>query len=191
MERPAAFLLALVALCAASALPDAGSGILLASGPLFGLAVAARKKARDAALLEDSLKYLVFFFVGVGGVWGGIGHVFFADKVAASIGWAPSPFQFEVGMANFGFGIAGLFAPFTRPQSWLGLIAAQSVFLLGAAGGHIVSMRAGNFAPDNAGVILYTDILGPLALLALYGAWRRAVTRQAGTNPAATCRDAS
>ncbi|WP_052360010.1 DUF6790 family protein [Solidesulfovibrio alcoholivorans] len=178
MERPIAFLLALVALCAASALPDAGSGILLVAGPLFGLAAAARKKARNAALLEDVLRYLVFFFVGVGGVWGGIGHVFFADKIAASIGWAPSPFQFEVGMANFGFGIAGLLAPFTRPRSWLGLITAQSVFLLGAAGGHIASMRAGNFAPNNAGVIFYTDILGPLAMLALYGVWRRADTRR-------------
>jgi hypothetical protein len=39
--------------------------------------------------------------------------------------------------------------------------------MLGAAWGHIVQMRAGNFAPNNAGVIFYTDILGPLILLGL------------------------
>ncbi|WP_300163873.1 DUF6790 family protein [Solidesulfovibrio sp.] len=177
MERLAAFLLALAAFVAASALPDFGSGVLLAAGPLFGLAAAARKGARGAERLEDVLKYLVFFFVGVGGVWGGVGHVFFAGQTAASIGWAPSPFQFEVGLANFGFGVAGLLAPFTRPASWLGLAVAQSVFLLGAAGGHVASMRAGNFAPNNAGVIFYTDILGPLAMLALFCGLRRARKR--------------
>ncbi|WP_428561365.1 MAG: DUF6790 family protein [Solidesulfovibrio sp. DCME] len=179
MERIVAFALALVTLCAAAAAPDYGSGILLAVGPLFGLAVAASHKARGALRLEAILKYLIFFFVGVGGVWGGVGHVFFAQTIAASIGWAPSPFQFEVGMANFGFGLAGLLAPFTRPGYWLGLAIAQSVFLLGAAGGHIASMRAGNFAPNNAGVIFYTDILGPLAMLALFYALGRAAKRSA------------
>jgi hypothetical protein len=179
MERITAYLLALFAFCAASALSDYGSGILLVLGPLFGLAVAIRKQAHGTEFLEDILKYLVFFYVGVGGIWGGIGHVFFAKQIAASIGWAPSPFQFEVGMANLGFGVSGLLVPFFRPGYWFGLTMAQSVFLLGAAAGHIVSMRAGNFAPNNAGVIFYADMLGPLAMLALFYALYRARKRQA------------
>lgn len=178
MERIVAYLLALFAFYAASALSEYGSGILLVLGPLFGLAVAVKKRAHGAEFFEDILKYLIFFFVGVGGIWGGIGHVFFAKQIAASIGWAPSPFQFEVGMANFGFGVSGLLVPFFRPGYWFGLAVAQSVFLLGAAGGHIVSMRAGNFAPNNAGVIFYADMLGPLAELALFYALHRAGRHQ-------------
>jgi len=42
------------------------------------------------------------------------------------------------------------------------------LFLLGAAGGHIYQIvNADNFAPGNAGVILYTDILIPLIAFAL------------------------
>lgn len=174
MELLAAFLTALVAFFAASALPDYGSGLLLVLGPLFGLLVAAKKGLRGNERLAYALKYLVFFFVGVGGIWGGIGHVFFADRIAASIGWAPSPFQFEVGMANFGFGLAGILVPFFRPGYWFGAAVGQCVFLLGAAAGHIASMRAGNFAPNNAGVIFYTDILGPVAILVLFAFLARA-----------------
>jgi hypothetical protein len=37
------------------------------------------------------------------------------------------------------------------------------LFLLGAAGGHIVQMvTVHNFAPGNAGIIFYTDIAVPL-----------------------------
>ena len=178
MELLAAALTALVALFAAAALPNSGSGLLLLIGPLFGLLVAGKKDSRGPERLACVLKYLVFFFVGVGGIWGGIGHVFFADRIAASIGWAPSPFQFEVGMANFGIGLAGLLVPFFRPGYWFGVTVAASVFLLGAAASHILSMRAGNFAPDNAGVIFYTDLLGPLAMLLLFLVLARAEGRR-------------
>lgn len=55
---------------------------------------------------------------------------------------------------------------------------SDKVFLLGAAAGHILSMRAGNFAPDNAGVIFYTDVLGPLAMLLLFLVLARAEGRR-------------
>ncbi len=47
-------------------------------------------------------------------------------------------------------------------------MVGPALFLLGAAGGHLYQMiAAGNFAPGNAGVIFYTDILIPLIGFAL------------------------
>jgi hypothetical protein len=44
-----------------------------------------------------------------------------------------------------------------------------SIFMLGAAVGHVRSMLAEhNFAPGNAGYIFWYDILAPLFLIALY-----------------------
>jgi hypothetical protein len=45
----------------------------------------------------------------------------------------------------------------------LAAVAGPALFLLGAAGGHVYQMiTAHNFAPGNAGVIFYTDILIPI-----------------------------
>jgi len=51
---------------------------------------------------------------------------------------------------------------------WFTAIVGPVLFLLAAAGGHIYQIvNADNFAPGNAGVILYTDILIPLIAFAL------------------------
>jgi hypothetical protein len=48
------------------------------------------------------------------------------------------------------------------------------LFLLGAAGGHIYQIaKTSNFAPGNAGIILYTDILIPLIGFVLLWLQRR------------------
>jgi hypothetical protein len=49
-------------------------------------------------------------------------------------------------------------------------VVGPSLFLLGAAGGHIHQMiTARNFAPGNAGIIFWTDILIPaIGLTLLY-----------------------
>ena len=46
-------------------------------------------------------------------------------------------------------------------------ILGPTIFLWGAAIGHMQNMLAGNMAPGNAGVIFYTDILLPLVGFAL------------------------
>lgn len=47
-------------------------------------------------------------------------------------------------------------------------VRAASLFLLGDAVGHVRQMLiAGNFAPGNAGVPFYTDIICPLLAIAL------------------------
>jgi len=124
---------------------------------------------RDRTVLYDRLLRWIFFFpIGLMGLWAFIGHVFFAQQAAASIGWQPSPFQFEVGMANLGLGIAGVLAAFMGNSFRLGVNVVAAGFLWGAAAGHVRQMlEAENFAPGNAGPIFYTDILTPLAVFIL------------------------
>ncbi len=131
--------------------------------------IARAPQLRDRALLCDRLLRWIFFFpLGLMGLWAFIGHVFFAAQAAASIGWQPSPFQFEVGMANLGIGLAGTIGAFMANGFRLGVNVVAAGFLWGAAAGHMRQMiQAGNFAPGNAGPIFYTDILTPLAVFIL------------------------
>ncbi|HET6374638.1 MAG TPA: DUF6790 family protein, partial [Methylocella sp.] len=101
-------------------------------------------------------------------------HVFFGEMAAAFIGWADSPFQYEVGVASLGYSVLGFLAAWRGFDLRLGAVIAFSIFTLGAAAGHIYQIvTAQNFAPGNAGVILYTDIFIPLFGLALLGLQRR------------------
>jgi hypothetical protein len=53
-------------------------------------------------------------------------------------------------------------------------VIGPAIFCLGAAVGHVYQMvTAHNFAPGNAGVIFYTDIIVPLVgFLLLWLQWR-------------------
>jgi hypothetical protein len=118
------------------------------------------------ATLLNALVYLV----GVTGIIAASGHLFRADEVARSIGWAPgSPFQWEVGVAGLGFGVLGVMCPAYGRGFWLATIVMASIFLIGAAVGHVKQMVfAKNFAPGNAGLIFAADVIVPIFLIVLY-----------------------
>jgi uncharacterized protein DUF6790 len=119
-------------------------------------------------VIDRLLRYMFVFPLGLQGLWAFIGHVFFPTQSAASIGWATSPFQYEVGVANLGLGLASLYAAFRGFEARLAVGIAAACFLLGAGIGHIRDILAmGNLAPGNAGPILFTDFLTPIAVLAL------------------------
>lgn len=112
------------------------------------------------------LGYLFFFAMGFSGLWGFVYHAFFPAIAAQYIGWATSPFQFEVAMANLGVGVVGLLG--LRAQQSYRIAGTLFVVCLfwGAAYGHIVQMiKANNFAPGNAGFIFYNDLVMPLLLV--------------------------
>ncbi|HEY7033286.1 MAG TPA: DUF6790 family protein [Thermomicrobiales bacterium] len=119
---------------------------------------------------SELLGNAVVYLIGVNAIVFGIGHVVFADRTAAAIGWpVGSPFQFEVGMANFAIGVPAVLAGSRGPDYWLPLIIAFTVFYGGAAWGHAREIvRAKNHAPGNAGPVFYFDFLAPIALIALY-----------------------
>ena len=82
---------------------------------------------------------------------------------ARFIGWADSPFQAEVGFASLGFALVGFLAFRGGREVRLAAVLGPAAFLWGAAGGHIYQMvTQHNFAPGNAGIIFWTDILIPL-----------------------------
>ncbi|MFG1424152.1 DUF6790 family protein [Roseixanthobacter liquoris] len=137
---------------------------------LAALAVARAARPLPPGFVADRLlRYLFLVPLGLMGLWAFLGHVFFAAESARAIGWAPSPFQFEVGMANLGMGLAGVIAAFYGNWGFrLGVAVVAAGFLGGAAVGHVVQIvETGNLAAGNAGPILYTDILTPLTLLVL------------------------
>ena len=119
-------------------------------------------------VIDRLLRYLFIFPLGLLSLWAFTGHVFFPERAAAAIGWQPSPFQFEVGYANLGIGLASLYAAFTGFYPRVAVAIAASCFLIGAGIGHVHDIAAfGNLTEGNAGPILITDFLTPMAVLAL------------------------
>jgi hypothetical protein len=125
-----------------------GSGIALLRAP---------KPLTAPVVVEALFAYFLLFSIGT----------FFGPMTARFIGWADSPFQAEVGFASLGFAVVGFLAFRGSFDPRLAAVVAPALFLLGAAGGHRYQMiAAGNFAPGNAGVVFYTDII-PLIGFAL------------------------
>ena len=67
-----------------------------------------KRPVSSLRVAEVLLLYLLLIFAGVGGVMGFLGHTFMVQEIALKIGWQPSPFQFEVAVANLAFGVLGI-----------------------------------------------------------------------------------
>ena len=126
------------------------------------------RPVRRDFVVDRLLRYLFLFPIGLMGLWAFVGHVFLPDEAAKAIGWATSPFQREVGMANLGIGVAGVIAAFRGFDFRLATAIVVACFLIGAGVGHVREIVAtGNLSPGNAGPILFTDFLTPIAILGL------------------------
>lgn len=139
----------------------------------------ARRPAEDPQrFAEPAIAFYCLIAIGLTFFYNFVMHVFFGKMAASFIGWADSPFQAEVGWASLGFAVIGLLG-FKRSRDMrLAAILGPACFLLGAASGHVIQMvTTDNYAPGNAGIIFWTDILVPLIGLWLfwlrYGAMRR------------------
>ena len=120
-----------------------------------------------------TLLNVLVYLIGVNGIVGASGHLLYPDPVARSIGWPPgNPFQWEVGVADLGWGVLGVFAPSYGRDFWLATIIVSSIFLLGAAVGHVRQMLgARNFAPGNAGAVFFNDVAIPVFAIVLYATY--------------------
>jgi hypothetical protein len=141
-------------------------------GLVFSVAAIAHaaKPTCATVVVDKFLAWYVFFSIGVSYLYNFVVHVFFGQMAAAFFGWADSPFQLDVGVASLGFAVVGFLAAFGSFDLRLAAVTGFSIFTLGAAAGHVYQMIAShNFAPGNAGVILYTDFLiPPFGLLMLW-----------------------
>jgi len=150
----------------------------LVVGLIFSAAAIARSRSPGRAIVVDKLlAWYVFFTVGAAYLYNFVVHAFFGEMAAKFIGWADSPFQFEVATASLGFAVVGFLAAFRSFDLRFAAVIGPGIFTLGAAFGHLRQMQiAHNFAPGNAGVIFYMDFIIPLigfVLLWLAHRWRR------------------
>jgi hypothetical protein len=117
---------------------------------------------------ERYLAWLLLLPVGGSGLWAALFHIAFPAVAAAQIGWQPSPFQFEVGMADLAIGATACLS-FWRDLSFkAAVVIVNAIFLLGDAVGHVKQMIvAGNFAAGNAGTPFFSDIILPVLTIVL------------------------
>lgn len=115
---------------------------------------------------EVFLSYLLFFSMGVMGLFAAYAHLFKGPEIAHLIGWpAHNPFQFEIGVANLSYGVLGLLAYWIRGRFWDAAIIGWSIFLLGCFISHLIYQ---NLAPLNIGIFLwFNDLFLPLLFLSL------------------------
>lgn len=150
--------------------------ILLGIGLIIALCnlVYRKKPVTYYSVIEVVLLWQLVCGFGLFGIIGASGHILNADVIAESIGWPTgNPFQTEVGIANLAFGILGILCYFKRDGFWLATILGEFVFFVGAGILHIYQVYIyGNYAPNNAGLILYFDIIYPVVILCLYALYK-------------------
>ena len=132
----------------------------------------AKKPLTKGKVVEVILLYILFFYVGVGGILGAMAHTLWARETAIGIGWQPgSPFQFEIGMANLAFGVLGILCIWQRGKFWTATGIGVAVLFLGCTYGHVKDIIVHqNYAPYNAGVgIFFNDAVIPVIILILLG----------------------
>ncbi|MEI9896342.1 MAG: DUF6790 family protein [Chthoniobacter sp.] len=116
-----------------------------------------------ATVADKLLSDYILYAVGLMYLYNFVAHTALAETSAAFIGWANSPFQYEVGYASLGFGLAAIVAHGSNFTARLVRRPRSVLFLWGAAVGHIHEiLKTKNFSPGNAGVVLWTDIFLPV-----------------------------
>jgi hypothetical protein len=142
--------------------------LLALIGASIHLALSPKRRGSGTAIACTYLIYLLFIYVGLVGLLTAYAHVFRPLQTSASIGWATSPYEYEVGMADLTVGVLGILCLWFRGNFWLATAIANAVWLLGDAVGHIRQIVIYNdHAANNSGVFLYAEIMTPLLILFL------------------------
>ncbi len=123
-------------------------------------------RAPGITISENLYRWISLLGAGVVGVYVFLMHAFLPSISAKQIGWQTSPFQYEVAVANLGFGMLCILAFSASYGFRLASVIGISVWLWGDAIGHIRQMIvAKNFSPGNAGPWFWSDVLVPLLLI--------------------------
>lgn len=132
------------------------------------IAFSSNRRRSGAAIAGTYLLHFLFIYVGLMGLLTTYAHVFRPAQTSASIGWLPSPYEYEVGMADLTVGVLGVLCLWFRGNFWLATAIANAVWLLGDALGHIRQMMLfNNHATNNSGIFLVAEIVTPLVILYL------------------------
>ena len=125
---------------------------------------------------------VLFYGVGLVMLWAFVFHAFFQQIAASSIGWKPSPFEWELAWAELGLALTAMIALYRGYEMRLAATIVAVTFATGATIQHVHQIRCcHNFAPGNAGLVLwFNDIFVSLVVLVLAFASRDAYERQSG-----------
>lgn len=117
---------------------------------------------------ENALRWMLFLGLGWTILGGAVTHTVFAKGTAKAIGWKTNDFQYEVGFASLGIGLAGIYAwRVSEPTAWVAASIAGGLFLFLAGLNHIREILVDrNYAPGNT-FILISDFGVPISLLVL------------------------
>lgn len=126
--------------------------------------------------LDLYLLYTLVVGVGIGGLFGAMGHLMTPDKVAEQLGWATgSPFQTEVGLFDLAFGVLGICCIWFRAQWWYAVTVGWTVFAVSAGINHLLLVGSGESAALNTGSVL-PDLIVPALLVVLLVVRHRVVS---------------
>ena len=138
------------------------------------LGFSAKRRRGAVTIVGTYLIYVLFIYVGLMGLFTAYYHVFRPIEASASIGWATSPYEYEVGMADLTVGVLGVLCLVFRGDFWLATAIADAVWLLGDAVGHIREIVVhNNRAENNAGIFLVFELAMPILILGLVFYYRR------------------
>ena len=123
------------------------------------------------------LELIFFWWIGLSGaqsVAAGLGHILPGhEEIADQIGFAQSPFQWEVGFADIAVGVILILAAWKRGDYIVPALVAFAVLYIGDAIGHIIQwVEHDNTEPYNIYVIP-TDFGQPIIAIILYLLLRR------------------
>jgi len=126
-------------------------------------------------VVETFLLWLLVICVGVAKRSYVVADAFFADRMAASLGWPagnPSRVSWPSRTCPSVFWDPLLL---DTGSFWVATVIGFSIWWLGAGAVHIKDIVvSANYAPNNAGATPYMDILVPIVLMALLTYYKRA-----------------
>ncbi len=145
------------------------SVVLFIIGLIVATVKAQRTRARVAQLAGIYWRELVFYAIGLSFVWYATLHAYFGPMTSKFIGWAPSPYEWELAWAEYGIAVIAILSLWSGAQMRLAATLTFAVFSFGAAAQHIHEILCcANNTPGNAGPVLwFGDIALPLLILTL------------------------
>lgn len=134
----------------------------------IGALVSTRHSTSPQARLETWQRWWAAAALGGGSLWIAIAFLAVPDVMANAIGFARTPFQFEIAFANVGMAVMGFRAVTASARERITIGLGAGMFLWGATIGHLYQWFAnGDHAPGNTGGILVCDVLIPAVMIFL------------------------
>ncbi|MFD9789504.1 DUF6790 family protein [Streptomyces sp. NPDC059070] len=136
--------------------------------PALGAMLSCRRRGPGRSTAEIWQRWWAVGALGIGSLYVTISFLAAPTVMADTIGFAHSPFQFEIAFANLGLAVLGFRAASAPPRERLTSGLAAAAFLWGAAVGHVYQWFAhGDHSAGNTGGILANDVLIPAVMIAL------------------------